>query len=95
MIRYLVLIKFTDKGASQIQSSTSRAHEFNQIASKHGVTVEGQFWTIGSIDGAVILHSESEEKILRVLAELSASGYVRTQSIRAYTDQEFEKILNA
>lgn len=93
MARHIVLLNFTHQGAAQIKDSISRAHAFNEIAEKNGVTVEGQYWTTGAYDGAMVLEADEEIKILRVLSSLNATGFVRTQSIVAYTDDEFGSII--
>jgi uncharacterized protein with GYD domain len=95
MCRYITLLKFTEKGSAQIQESTSRAHAFDELAAKSGVKVEGQFWTIGHYDGVLVLTAESEAKILHLLAMLAARGNVRTETLQAFTDKEFDAILKA
>lgn len=95
MCRYITLLTYTDKGSSHIKESTSRAHAFDEIAAKSGVTVEGQYWTLGSYDGVLVLTADSEHKILHLLAELAARGNVRTQTMQAFSDKEFEAILKA
>jgi uncharacterized protein with GYD domain len=93
MPRYISLLKFTEQGARAIKKSTARAHDFNAAAAKAGVKVEAQYWTVGRFDGVVILSGPSEQSVLRVLADLASLGNVRTQSLQAFSDQEFEAIL--
>ena len=93
MARYITLLRFTDKGSSHIKESTSRAHAFDEIAAKSGVTVEGQYWTMGACDGVLILRADNEQKILHLLAELAARGSVRTETMQAFTDKEFDAII--
>ena len=95
MHRCITLLKFTEKGSSHIKESTSRAHAFDDLAAKSGVNVEGQFWTIGHYDGALVLSADHEAKILHLLASLAALGNVRTETLQAFTDKEFEAILKA
>lgn len=95
MARYIALLKFTDQGAKNIRKSTSRAHQFDKLAAKSGVKVEGQFWTFGRYDGVLILSAGDEQKILHLLAELAALGNVRTETLQTFTDQEFDQIATA
>lgn len=95
MSRYIILLKFTEKGSSNIKESTRRAHAFDALAAKSGVTVEGQYWTTGRCDGVLILTAEGEGKILHLLAELASLGNVRTETMQAFTDKEFDAILKA
>jgi len=93
MARYISLLKFTEQGASAIKKSTARAREFNSAAAKAGVKIEAQYWTVGRFDGVLILSAANEQAALRVLAELGTLGNVRTQSLQAFTDQEFDAIV--
>lgn len=95
MARYIALLTFTEKGSLYLKESTSRAHAFDELAAKSGVTVEGQFWTMGRYDGALLLQAESERQILHLLAELASRGNVRTETLQAFTDKEFDAILKA
>ena len=93
MARYIILLKYTEKGSSNIKESTGRAHAFDALAAKSGVAVEGQYWTTGRCDGVLILTAEGEGKILHLLAELASLGNVRTETLQAFTDKEFDAIL--
>ena len=93
MIRYITLLTFTPKGAEELRDSTERAHRFDKLAKKAGVTVEGQYWTMGSCDGVLILRADKEKKILHLLAELAVAGNVRTNTLRAFTDKEFAELV--
>ena len=95
MARYITLLKFTDKGSSHIKESTTRAHAFAALAAMAGVTVEGQYWTTGRRDGVIILNADNEGKILRVLTELASLGNVHTETMQAFTDKEFDAVVNA
>lgn len=95
MARYIALLKFTEQGAKNIKKSTSRAHQFDKIAAKSKVKVEGQFWTLGRYDGVLILSADSSEKVLHLLAALAALGNVRTETLQTFNDREFDKILSA
>jgi uncharacterized protein with GYD domain len=92
MARYITLLRFTEQGAKNIKNSTARAHNFADLATKAGVKIEGQYWTTGKYDGAIILSADSDQKVLHLVAELAALGNVRTQTIQAFTANEFDAI---
>ena len=92
MARYITLLRFTEQGARNIKDSPARAQAFKNEAQKMGVTVEGQYWTVGKHDGTLILSGE-EKVVLRCLAQLAAQGNVRTQSMQAFTADELQSIL--
>ena len=93
MVRYITLIQFTDEGAKAIRKSTNRAHAFSSAAAKAGVTIEAQYWTMGTYDGVLIINAENATKALHCLTDLAASGTVRTVTMQAFVDREFDAIV--
>ena len=93
MARYISLLSFSEQGAKNLKKSTNRAHAFDKLAAKAGVKVEGQYWTMGSFDGVLVLSANSEKKILHLLADLAALGNVRTQTMQAFVDTEFDEVV--
>lgn len=93
MARYISLLRFTEQGARKIKDSTKRAHEFDKIAAKTGVKIEGQYWTVGEYDGVLIVQADSAEKALHCLAELASEGNVRTETMQAFVDSDFDRIV--
>jgi uncharacterized protein with GYD domain len=93
MARYISLLRFTEQGAKNMKKSTTRAHDFDKVAAKAGVKVEGQYWTMGKYDGVLILSADSEEKVLHMLTLLAALGNVRTNTMQAFVDKEFDAIV--
>jgi len=93
MPRYIALLKFTEKGAKDIKKSTARAHDFDKLAEKAGVKVEGQYWTMGRYDGVLILSASDETKALHMLSMLAGLGNVRTETMHAFVESEFDEIV--
>ena len=93
MARYIALLKFTEQGVKNIKKSTDRAHAFDKLAAKAGVKVEGQYWTMGRFDGVLILSASDEKKVLHMLTSLATLGNVRTQTLQAFVDTEFDEIV--
>jgi uncharacterized protein with GYD domain len=94
MVRYILLVKYTEIGISQIQDTVARASEFQSTAAAMGVMVESQLWTLGEFDGVLTLVSDDENKVIAVTTHLAKKGYVRTCLMRAYTEEEFGDILS-
>ena len=93
MPKYISLLRFTEQGAKNIKKSTARAHAFDKLAAKAGVKVDGQYWTMGRFDGVLIVSASDETKVLHLLTSLAALGNVRTQTLHAFTDKEFDEIV--
>jgi uncharacterized protein with GYD domain len=93
MEHYIALIKFTEYGSKNIKQSTARAHSFEAAAEKAGVKIEGQYWTVGAYDGVLIISTDDKDKALHCLTELASAGAVRTETMQAFTDKEFDAIV--
>ena len=94
MSTYISLIRFTEKGAKAIKQSIKRAQAFDKAAKKAGVKIVGQYWTLGAYDGVLIISARKSEQALNCLTELVASGNVTVQTLTAFSDKEFRKILD-
>ena len=92
MARYISLLHFTEQGAKNVKKSTTRAHTFDKLAARAGVKIEGQYWTMGKYDGVLILSADSDEKILHLLTALTSQGNVRTATMQAFVDKQFDAI---
>ncbi len=93
MATYIVLLDFTDQGIRTLKDSPHRADAFNEFAEKQGVEVVGQYWTIGSHDGVLILEAPSEERAAAVLLHLGSGGNVRTTTLRAFDWAEAQELI--
>jgi uncharacterized protein with GYD domain len=93
MPRYVSLVRFTEQGARAIKKSTSRAAAFDKAAAAAGVKIEAQYWTVGAYDGLLIISADSERKALCQLAGLSAEGNVRTETLQAFSAEEFKTLV--
>lgn len=93
MVRYAMLVKFTEKGIGNVKDSPTRAAAFRAAAAQAGATVEAQYWLLGEYDGLAILSAPQEETITALALQLGALGNVRTCLCRAYDEAEFKNIL--
>lgn len=93
MVRYILLVKYTDTGIARIRDTVARAADFCATAAALGVQVESQLWTLGEFDGVLTLVSDEEENVIAVTTHLAQKGFVRTRLMRAYTEGEFADVL--
>ncbi len=95
MATFIVLLDYTDQGIRNLRDSPQRADAFSEFAEKAGVSIVGQYWTIGSHDGVLIMEAPTEEKAASVLLHLGASGNVRTTTLRAFDWAEAQDLISA
>jgi uncharacterized protein with GYD domain len=93
MARFVMLLKYTDKGIAQVKESPRRADAFRDLAAKHGAKVEVQLWTMGEYDGLVVVTTKDEAALATLALALSQLDFVRTTTLRAFDEAEFQAIL--
>jgi uncharacterized protein with GYD domain len=93
MARFVMLLKYTDKGIAQVKESPRRADAFRDLAAKHGAKVEVQLWTQGEYDGLVVVTAKDEAALATLALALSQLDFVRTTTLRAFDEAEFQAIL--
>jgi uncharacterized protein with GYD domain len=93
MITYIGLLNFTDKGLQSIKDTTKRAAAAKETAKKYGVNMREMFWTVGKYDAICVLEAEDEASLVAFNVGTAQQGNVRSQSLRALTAAEFDKVL--
>ena len=93
MPSYVTLLKFTERGVHHVKDTVKREEAFKSRAKKHGVTVKEAIWTLGAHDGVLVFEAPDDETAASVLLTADMLGNIRTQTMRAFTASEMEKIL--
>ncbi len=93
MVRYLVLLKFTDQGIRNVAESIDRAAAFREAARAKGAEVESHYWTLGAYDGVFILRAPDEATAAGLVLGLGHTASVSTNMLRAFDEAEFEDVL--
>ena len=93
MPTFVTLSKFTDQGIRTIKDSPKRAQAFRDSAKKAGCTVQELLWTQGKYDVVSIIEAPDETTVAALLLSVTKVGNISTQTLRAFTAAEMEKIL--
>lgn len=93
MARYVVLIDWTDQGIRNAKDSVDRVRQAREAFQKQGITIESIYWTLGSHDLVAVMSAPDGETYAAALLGLGMAGNVRTTTLRAFDESEFEAIL--
>lgn len=94
MPSYVCLFDWTDQGAKSVGDSVERVESSSQMAqSKHGVTLERIYWTVGAHDLVGILEAPDVESLSAFLLDLASAGNVRSTTMRAFDRDEMAAII--
>lgn len=92
MATFVSLVSFTDQGIRNVKDSPARLDAFRAAATTLGVTVKSFYWTVGSCDMVVTMDGP-EDKVTSLLLKVGSLGNVRSQTLRAYDENEFKRML--
>ena len=93
MPTYISLVQFTDKGIQAARETTQRVTNWAAKVESRGVRMKQMYWTLGRYDQVCVFEAPDDETAASVLLAADILGNIRTQTLRAFTTDEMEKIL--
>ena len=93
MATFVSLVHWTDQGVADFKSSPQRAARVADLARKHGGQMLQLYWTLGAYDLVGIFDMPDEASVTAMALEIGAAGSVRTTTMRAFNEAEFQQIL--
>ena len=93
MPTYIMLLNYTQQGMEKIKESPSRLDAAKQAAQRLGGELKAYYLTMGQYDAVVIAEAPNDEVVARFLLSIGAQGNVRTETLRAFTEDEYRKII--
>jgi uncharacterized protein with GYD domain len=93
MATYISLVQFTDKGIQAAKETTQRVADWASKVESMGVSIKQMYWTLGQYDQVCVFDAPDDETAASVLLAADMLGNIRTETLRAFTASEMEKIL--
>ncbi|OGO33982.1 MAG: GYD family protein [Chloroflexi bacterium RBG_16_57_11] len=93
METYVILGKYTEKGAANIKESPARIQAARKAVEAAGGKWLGWYLTMGQYDMVVITEAPSAQVVASVVLAIGSQGNVSTQTLRAFTEEEFKGLL--
>jgi uncharacterized protein with GYD domain len=94
MPTYIIIGTFTDQGIRSVKDTAKRAQALREMAKKIGLTVRDIFWTLGQYDVMAVLDAPDDEAVTALGLSIGALGNVRTQTLRALSENEMTRVLS-
>jgi len=92
MATYISLVQFTDKGIQAAKQTTKRLADWAAEVQSKGVSVKQMYWTLGQYDQVCVFEAPDDGTAASVLLTADMPGNIRTQTMRAFTASEMDKI---
>ncbi|MFH1016523.1 MAG: GYD domain-containing protein [Chloroflexota bacterium] len=90
---YIILGKWTEKGAAEVKNSPERMKQARAAAEKMGGKVVGMWVTMGQYDGVIVLDMPNEQAASLFALGMARQGAANTQTMRAYSEDEFAQLV--
>jgi len=91
MAHYISLIRYTQKGVENLKDSPKRLEATKKAFQAAGGNLKAIYWTLGQYDALAIIEFPNDETGLKVNLAGAMQGYIRTETLRAFSEEEFRK----
>jgi len=88
-------MRWTKEGLEKIKDSPSRLEAGKKAVEAVGGKVVGFYMLMGQYDMALIVEAPDDAVLARISLALSTNGATRTETLRAFTEDEYRKILSS
>jgi len=95
MPNYILLMNWTDQGVKNFKDSIGRADTARAALATRGIDLKDVYWTIGGYDLVCVAEAPDDAGLSSALLALGAQGNLRTTTMRAFTAQEFSRVIDA
>ncbi len=93
MATYIVLSKYTAQGAAAIKDSAQRGQDARNSAKKLGAELKAWYSVMGRYDVVTIWEAPNAETMAKVLLGLATLGNVTTETMQAFTEEQFRGLV--
>jgi uncharacterized protein with GYD domain len=90
-----VLIRYTQKGIENIKQGPQRVDAVRQLLQSAGAEMRAFYPTFGRYDAVSIIEAPDDETAARLLLTIGMQGNVKTETLKAFTEDEYRRIIAA
>ena len=94
MPTFMTFVNWTDKSASDPKGMRKRQAGAKENVAKYGGTVKGLYVLTGQYDAVLIAEFPDGDSAIKSALSAGQTGYVRTTTVRALTEDEIGKIVD-
>lgn len=90
---YVMLLNWTDQGIKNVKESPKRLDGVKKLAKDLGGEVKGFYMTLGAHDLVLIVDLPNDDKLASFGLKLGALGNVRSTTLKAYSEDDYRRII--
>lgn len=95
MPAYIALCQWTKKGVENVKDSPARLDAARKAFKAAGGDLKAFYLTMGQYDFVTISEFPDDATAAKAVLALAASGSVRTETMKAFTEDEYRKIIGS
>ncbi|MBI3762312.1 MAG: GYD domain-containing protein [Chloroflexi bacterium] len=89
MPTYISLLRYTQQGAQNIKDSPARLDAAKKGLKAMGGEFKQWFLVLGQYDAVAVLEAPDDDTAAKFALAVGALGNIRTETLRAFTEEEF------
>jgi uncharacterized protein with GYD domain len=94
MATYVTLLKYTDQGIKAIKEGPSRLEKARQALKSMGGEVKSFHLVQGQYDAIVFVEAPNDEVVAKFALAVGSQGNVRSETMRAFNEEEYRRIVS-
>lgn len=95
MPTYISMLRYTQQGISNVKNAPARIDAAKEAYRKAGGELKALYLTLGQYDLVVVAEMPNDEAVARMALALGSQGNIRSETMRAFTETEFRKIVGS
>ena len=95
MATYISLIRYTQQGVENMKQSPARLDVAKQVFRAMGAELKGFYLVMGQYDAVVVSEGPDDETAVKLALAIGSAGAIRTETLRAFTEDEYRNIIAA
>lgn len=93
MATYILLVNWTQQGIENINDSPQRLDQAKAAVRAAGGEITAFYMTLGQYDIVCVVEAPDDAALAKVLLELAAAGGIRSQTLKAFPENEYRDII--
>ena len=95
MPTYISLIRWTEKGISSLKDAPKRIDDAKKMFRAAGAEMKAFYFVLGQYDMVVVSEAPDDETVAKLALKSGALGHIRTETLRAFTEGEYRKLVGS
>ena len=93
MVKYIMLVNWTEQGIRNVKDSAKRLDAGRALAKKQGCVLESFFMTMGSFDNVAVVEAPDDETMAKYVLTLGSEGNLRSITLKAFPEETYRTII--